>query len=149
MNVRALMTDDVHRVSPDLTWLQTLTLMEEKKTNSLYVEDRDGKFLGVVTVKQLLEYVIPDYLENNPDLAQTIPETEFLDLCQKRKSDSILNFIDTDIPQVTPDMTLLELAVDSLGINHYRLVVVDEKGHLIGRITRRIIRDKLIQKLHT
>ncbi len=147
MNVRSLMSDDVSRISPNLTWIETLKLMESKKTNSLYVEESDGKFLGVITIKQLLEYVIPDYLEQNPELARTIPEHEFIELCAAKKEDSIRTFIDTNIPQVSPEMTLLELAVGSIQINHYRLAVVDKNGHLVGRITRRMIRDKLIQKI--
>ena len=61
--VRDLMTPDVLAAHPDQTLGEVARLMIEKDVRAIPVVDEGGGLLGMVTHRELLRYLIPDYLQ--------------------------------------------------------------------------------------
>jgi CBS domain-containing protein len=63
LTVRDLMTLDVLAAHPDQTLGDVARLMIEKDVRAIPVVDEAGALLGMVTHRELLRYLIPDYLQ--------------------------------------------------------------------------------------
>ena len=61
--VRDLMTPDVLAARPEQTLGEVARLMIEKDVRAIPVVDEGGGLLGMVTHRELLRYLIPDYLQ--------------------------------------------------------------------------------------
>ncbi len=61
--VRDLMTPDVLAAHPEQTLGEVARLMIEKDVRAIPVVDEGGGLLGMVTHRELLRYLIPDYLQ--------------------------------------------------------------------------------------
>jgi CBS domain-containing protein len=62
LTVRDLMTPDVLAAHPDQTLGDVARLMIEKDVRAIPVVDEGGALMGMVTHRELLRYLIPDYL---------------------------------------------------------------------------------------
>jgi CBS domain-containing protein len=63
LTVRDLMTPDVLAARPDQTLGDVARLMIEKDVRAIPVVDEGGALMGMVTHRELLRYLIPDYLQ--------------------------------------------------------------------------------------
>jgi len=63
LTVRDLMTPDVLAAHPDQTLGDVARLMIDKDVRAIPVVDEAGALLGMVTHRELLRYLIPDYLQ--------------------------------------------------------------------------------------
>lgn len=143
MLIKDILLKEVIKISPDTTWLEAIRQMKDKNTNGLFVVDNDDKYLGVVTIAELISHVVPSYLKNNPDLAKSLPVGTFIKLCEDRKNDPVKNLMNTEKIPLKNTTKIIEVVVSSLIGKSYRMPVVDEKGRLIGAINRRHIKDAI------
>jgi CIC family chloride channel protein len=117
--IAGLMTRDAARVPPGLPFQEViLKLLSLPRGNDLYVTDGDGRLLGVL-VLDALKGNIPDGGELGMIVAADV--------------------MDATLPPVTPNMTVSEVAVHFEETDLERLPVVDERGRLIGAISRRAV----------
>jgi CBS domain-containing protein len=63
LTVRDLMTPDVLAAHPDQSLGDVARLMIEKDVRAIPVVDEGGALMGMVTHRELLRYLIPDYLQ--------------------------------------------------------------------------------------
>lgn len=63
LTVRDLMTPDVLAARPDQTLGDVARLMIEKDVRAIPVVDEGGALMGMVTHRELLRYLIPDYIQ--------------------------------------------------------------------------------------
>jgi CBS domain-containing protein len=63
LTVRDLMTPDVLAARPDQTLGDVARLMIEKDVRAIPVVDDGGALMGMVTHRELLRYLIPDYIQ--------------------------------------------------------------------------------------
>ena len=63
LTVRDLMTPDVLAARPDQSLGDVARLMIEKDVRAIPVVDEGGALMGMVTHRELLRYLIPDYLQ--------------------------------------------------------------------------------------
>lgn len=143
MLIKDLLEKKFVSIDHDITWLEALKLMEKHNTNGLFVTDSKGKYLGAVTITELISHAIPPYMKENPDLARSSTGGTFLKLCEEKKNSKVKSFMDTTKPFYRPHTRLIEIVATTLGSDTYRLPVVDEEGKLIGVVNRRHIRDAL------
>ncbi len=61
--VRDVMTPAVHTVGPDQTLDDVARLMAERDIHAVPVVDEAGALLGMITHRELLRFLIPDYLQ--------------------------------------------------------------------------------------
>jgi CBS domain-containing protein len=63
LTVRDVMTDQVLSAHPEQSLAQVARLMIDKDVRAVPVVDEGGTLLGMVTHRELLRYLIPDYLQ--------------------------------------------------------------------------------------
>jgi len=117
--------------------------MLKNNTNGLFVVNGHDKYLGTVTIAELISSVIPPYMKEDPDLAKSSPEGTFLKFCEKNKNKKIKTFMNTKKPFYNPRTKLISIVATTLNNDSYRLPVVDKSGKLIGVVNRRHIREAL------
>lgn len=145
MLIKDLLETHFVTVGPEATWLDVLLVMEKHDTNGVYVVDADEKYLGMVTIAELVNFVVPPYMKENPILAKTAPAGTFIHLCEEKKKSKVSTFMDVEKPVFKSNMRLVEIVARSLATENYRLPVVDKGGKLVGVVNRRHIKDALIQ----
>lgn len=65
LTVRDLMTHQVLSARPDQSLGEVAALMNEKDVRAVPVVDDQGSLMGMVTHRELLKYLIPDYLQRS------------------------------------------------------------------------------------
>ena len=143
MRIKDLLETDFLTIDRDATWLDALKLMDKNDTNGLFVVDAHGKYLGTVTIAELISAAIPPYMKENPNLAKTSPAGTFIKLCEVKKDEKIKKFMNTKKPFYSPHTKLTEIVATTLNNDSYRLPIVDAKGILLGVVNRRHIRDAI------
>lgn len=63
LTVRDLMTTRIHTVKPEATLGDVARVMVEHDVRALPVVDEGGSLVGMITHKELLRYLLPDYLQ--------------------------------------------------------------------------------------
>lgn len=146
MLIKDLIETNVVKVDKHTTWFETLELMEKHDTNGIFVVDGHDKYLGAVTIADLINFVVPPYMKENPDLAKSAGPGTFFELCQAKKDVKVEKFMDKRRAFFRPNISLTEVVAASLGTDSYRIPVVDKEGKLIGVVNRRHIREALGQR---
>jgi CIC family chloride channel protein len=117
--IAGLMSRDAATVAPGLPFQEViLKLLALPRGCDLYVTDGDGRLMGVL-VLDALKGNIPD----GGELAMIVAA----------------DVMDSTLPPVTPTMTVSEVAVHFEETDLERLPVVDERGRLIGALSRRAV----------
>lgn len=140
MLIKDLLETNYVTIDRDTTWLEALKAMEKHDTNGLFVIDSHGKYLGTVTIAELISFAIPPYMKNDPDLSKSAAPGAFLKLCEEKKDAQVKEFMSKDKPFYKPYTKLIEIVATTLNNGSYRLPVIDEEGKLIGVVNRRHIR---------
>lgn len=143
MYIKDLLEKNIVKIDKDTTWLEALKLMEKHDTNGLFVVDKNDKYLGTVTIAELMSFVVPPYMKEDPDLARSAPQSAFLDLCEAKKEKKVKDFMNKKKAFYRPHTSLIEIVATTIGNDSYRLPVVDDHGKLLGVVNRRHIRDAL------
>jgi CBS domain-containing protein len=137
MKVEDVMVRNVKSILPDILVRQALDALKENKISGLPVVDKNRKLVGMFTEKEILQYLLPGYLQqvgsfvyrDNPKaIVNKIKEL----LLDKKVSDIMRTHINT----VKADTSLSEVARKMLMEKIRRLPVVDDTGKVIGIIAR-------------
>jgi CBS-domain-containing membrane protein len=143
MIIKDLLEKHFVTINKDITWLEALKLMEKHDTNGLFVIDGHGKYLGTVTIAELISAVVPPYMKEDPELARSAPSGSFIKLCEEKSDIKVKTFMDKSKAFYRPNTMLVEIVATTLNNGNYRLPVVDKDGKLIGVVNRRHIRDAI------
>ena len=63
LTVRDLMTPHAHTVAPDRTLGEVAQMMMERDIHAVPVVDDSGSLVGMITHRELLRYLLPDYVQ--------------------------------------------------------------------------------------
>ncbi len=77
MLVKEHMRNQIVTISDDATFRDALKTMISNKTNGLIVIDKNNAPVGAIDSFHLINHMTPQYLRENPDLAQYEPEGVF------------------------------------------------------------------------
>ncbi|MBI5287071.1 MAG: CBS domain-containing protein [Deltaproteobacteria bacterium] len=133
-----IMTTDVIILREGMTVQEALMIMGEKRIRQLPVIDGDGKVLGILTSRRLLEVILPRYITERllkdvkfaPDLPQLYQKLQ--GLAQK----DVRDIMDRKPVKIGPEVSLLEVA--TIFVNAKRplesILVVDDEDRLLGII---------------
>lgn len=131
MYVRNRMTEKPHTLAPEANALEALGLMRDKKIKRIPVL-KNGKIVGIITERKLLEITPPITSLNKLDVNI---------LLQKTKIESIMT---KDVITVTPATLIEEAALKMREYDIGGMPVVDE-GKLVGIITETDIFDAFLE----
>ena len=123
--------------------LDAARLLVERALPGLVVLDRSGLPLVVLPSSQVLRFVLPDYVEEDPSLARVFPEVEADQLCAGLAGHTVAQLMpdkahlpqrDRDRPIVDRRATAMQVA-SVMSRQRSPIVAVVEDGKVLGVIT--------------
>lgn len=116
------------------TFREAVETMIKENINSLVIVDRDNKVIGILSSWDLVEYVVPDYLEEDKHLAAFESADTFKTRTRQIADDPIGKFITKRVHTIRADSSIMETATTLSEYHVRQMPVVDEKGYPIGYI---------------
>jgi len=143
MWVKDYMSREFCVTSPDKTIKDAVKLMVEKKTNSLVVEDEQGKPIGIISSYTLIKEVVPAYLKGDPVYSNFGAEGTFDKYAEKIKNKTVGEIMNRDFHALNENDAMIEAASYAVEASRRMLPVVNEEGKVIGVINRTSIKNAL------
>lgn len=146
MEIRDL-TKEAVIINEEATFRDALSLMVSKQTNSLLVVDEEGKLSGEVGVSDLLDAIVPEYLDPENVLDELSTEDGFAKAVKNAELKSVRDFMMVDFQAVHVDDTLLAIAGTAIAHGSQHIPIVDHDDRPIGVISRRGLKHILAKYL--
>lgn len=124
-------------ISIDDDALGAARLLAERRLPGLIVVDADGAPYTVLPGSQVLRFVIPTYVQDDPSLARVYDEQSADHLCDRLAGRSVRDLLPKkpiELPVVEHDDTAMEIAAIMAQL-HSPLVAVVADGRLLGAVT--------------
>lgn len=141
-------TKEAVLVSEDATLKEALAAMVKEQTNALLVIDADGVLAGEVGVPDLLDAVVPEYLDGDSVMEHFATEELFEEAVHDAAERPVSEFMTVDIEPVQSTDGLLNVAATAIAHQTTRIPVVDHDNRPIGIISRRGLKQILAKFLH-
>src|SRR3954447_17094104 len=113
--------------------------MAAERRPGLVVVDDAGKVLRVLPGSQVLRFVVPRYVQDDPALARVIDEQAGDKVSAKLRGRMVRDVLPADgrdeIPVVRDDDTVLEIAAVMAAAHSPLVVVTDASKRLVGVVT--------------
>ncbi len=130
-------TKEAVTIDEQATFKEALTLMVARQTNTLLVTNAQGILSGVVSVSDLLDAIVPEYLDGD-DIAAHFATPEMFDKAVEQAVDKPVSaFMATDTQPVQLDDQLMAVAATAIAQRTARIPVVDAQNRPAGIISRR------------
>lgn len=129
--VSSVMTSPVVTVTPETTFKDAVRVLRRKRVSGLPVVDRDGRLVGIVTEADLLNKV-----------ERREPESYVLESKRHRADRThaaamdVASAMTRDVVSVRPDFPIALAAREMHTRGIKRLPVVDERGRVVGIVSR-------------
>ena len=148
MRARELAQRDFPQVSLDSDAVEAARLLSRERLPGLVVLDTDGHPYTVLPGSQVLRFLVPRYVQDDPPLARAFDERASDELCAKLAKRTVGDLLpdkhDVDpTPIVAPDATVIEIAA-VMARMHSPVVAVVDGGEVLGAITVRRLLDHLL-----
>lgn len=135
MEVKDIIKEAV-TITEDASFTEAVNAMVTGKTNTLLVVDADGKLSGEVTVADLLDAIVPEYLDGDSIAAHFATEDMFKEAVEDTKDKQVQFFMSQDYSVVEMDDGLMAVAATAIAHQRARIPVVDADNKPIGIISR-------------
>src|SRR5665647_839265 len=138
-------------VTPDTDAMAAATTLAAQRLPGLIVCADDGRPYTILPGSQVLRFLIPTYVQDDPALARVLDEQASDELCRKLVHSTVRDLLpepaDLDeLPVVEADATALEVAAVMARMHSPLVAVVDERdgNQVIGAITVRQLLEYLL-----
>src|SRR3989344_6632299 len=138
--VKDYMTTPVVTITKNQTLAEAIKIMNEKNTDGLVVideKDKLQKVAGIISIADILRYLVPDYLEEDKHLASFEPSEVFIRRIQEIKSHKVSDCMTSrNLRTISKDHSLIEAAALLTEHRIHRLPVIDENNNLVGYLSK-------------
>lgn len=141
-------TKEAVLISEDATFVDALEAMVKQQTNSLLVVDKDGALTGEISVSDLLDAIVPEYLDGDSIAAHFATEEMFEEAVRDASVKPVSEFMAMDIEPVHVKDGLMAVAANAIAHQNARIPVVDDDNHPVGVISRRGLKHILAKFLN-
>lgn len=124
-------------VRDDLSFKEAVATMVGKQTNTLLVTNEEGVLVGEVGVSDLLDAIVPAYLEGDGIAAHFATSEMFEEAVRDAEEKPVSEFMATDTAPVQETESLMTVAAVAIAQRRARIPVVDEENRPIGIVSRR------------
>ena len=135
MEVKDIVKEAV-TVSEEASFHEALSAMITGKTNTLLVVDQANELVGEVTVADLLDAIVPEYLDGDSIAAHFATEEMFEEAVKDAEGQQVKYFMSKDYSTVQMDDGLMTIAATAIAHQRARIPVVDAENHPVGIISR-------------
>lgn len=130
-------------IHPDATLREAIELMLKEKTNGIVVTDEDGTLRGILSSWDIIEHIVPDYLEEDMHLAPFEDGSTFVNRIRETANDPVNTIMTKEVHAVKASSTIMEATTTLSEHGIRQLPVVDDEQKVIGYLNRTDIK-KLI-----
>lgn len=114
--------------------------MGELRHPGLIVVDDEGRPHTILPGSQVLRFMIPTYVQDDPALARVYDEKRAQELLTHLSDKTVRDLLPkrqdrSELPIVDQDATTLEIAAVMVGMHSPIVAVLDEAGRLLGAVT--------------
>ncbi len=134
--VKDFMRTSVVTVNIDATMKEALEVMIRERTNGVVVVDNNRKVVGILSSWDIIQHIVPDYLEEDKHLASFEAGDMFVERAHQLKDDPITKFMTKDVHTVRAGHTIMAAAALLSTFHIRQLPVVDNDGNLVGYLNR-------------
>lgn len=135
-------------IDESATFREALSAMIREKTNTLLVSNADGILTGEVSVSDLMDAVVPEYLDGDSIAANFATEEMFEEAVSNAKDIAVREFMNTDIEAVQMDDGLMAVAAVAIAHQKARIPVTDKENRPIGIVSRQGLKHLLASSLN-
>jgi CBS domain-containing protein len=133
-------------VDLDTDALEAARMLAEQRLPGLIVLDENGRPRNILPGSQVLRFLIPNYVQDDPSLAHVYDEKAADRLCARLSGVRVRDVLPAqpaELPVVNGDDTAIEIAAVMAGM-HSPMVAVVEEGQLVGTVTISALLDRLL-----
>jgi CBS domain-containing protein len=136
MKVREIMTRDLTSVDPDTTVRELISILDKSGLSSIPVVDEDGRVLGIVSERDIIEGAVPGYFELLHGASFLPAVDQFSQKLREIQNDPVSLYMTRNTIKIDEDDD--DLAVADLMIHKSlkMLPVVSKDGLLVGMLRR-------------
>ncbi|CAJ1505535.1 CBS domain-containing protein [[Mycobacterium] holstebronense] len=124
-------------VAIDSDALAAARLLAEHRLPGIVVTDAAGKPYAVLPASQVVRFIVPGYVQDDPSLAGVLSETVADRSAEKLRGKTVRDVLPEhlrDVPAADADATVIEVAAMMARL-HSPLIAVVKDGELYGVIT--------------
>ncbi|OBA82646.1 hypothetical protein A9W99_11065 [Mycobacterium sp. 1164966.3] len=139
--------EDFPAVTIDSDALDAARTLAEHRLPGLLVTDAAGKPYAVLPASQVVRFIVPRYVQDDPSLAGVLNESMADRCAEKLRGKKVRDVLPDhliDVPPVNADDTIIEVAATMARLRSPLLAVVDG-GRLLGVITASRLLDAALQ----
>ena len=136
LTVRDLMTPDVLAARPDQSLGEVARLMIEKDVRAIPVVDEGGALMGMVTHRELLRYLIPDYIQKTKSGEfRAVPKNPAARSSSNPRDLPVKDVMARTVLCLSEDQTLSDVAnlMNNKDVDRFPVV---REGVVVGFLTR-------------
>ncbi len=130
------------------TFKDAVAKMITEQTNSLLVVDHTGVLVGEISVTDLLDAIVPEYMDGDAIAGMFATSEMFGEAIEKAATTLISDFMQKDFCPIEQDAGLMSLAQTAISCDHSRIPVVNTENKPVGIISRRGIKQLIGTYLH-
>jgi CBS domain-containing protein len=133
----AELAEDFPVVSVDSDALAAARLLAEHRLPGIVVTDKDGKPFAVLPASQVVRFIVPRYIQDDPSLAGVLNESMADRAADKLGGKTVAAVLPDKLiklPWAQFDDTIIEVAA-AMARLHSPLIAVVKEGNLLGVIT--------------
>ena len=146
MNVSDI-TKEAVVISEEASFKEALEKMVQEQTNTLLVIDESGALTGEVSVSDLLDAIVPEYLDGDSIAAKFATEEMFEEAVTDTAEKTVSLFMSTDYDAVKATDGLMTIAATAIAHQRARIPVVDSDNRPVGIISRQGLKHILAKYL--
>lgn len=136
MEIRDI-TKDAVVIHEEASFREAIALMINRQTNSLLVVNDEGVLTGEVNVSDLLDAIVPEYLDGDDISARFATEEMFKNAVIEAQDKLVGEFMTTDFAPVSLNDSLLTIAATAIAHQTAHIPIMDVENKPIGFISRR------------
>ena len=136
MRAKNLMNTNPPWIHADATLAELVRTVNQKKLDGICVVEDDRRLVGVVSLFELFQALVPDYVRMREELAHLVHEGYFEEVCARIKDRAVRTVMRTDVVAFQEEDTLISVVAETV---RYRLMVlpVVRNGVLVGTIHKK------------
>jgi len=124
-------------IQAETSALDAARMIARERRPGLVVSGRDGAPSAVLSASQVVQFMVPDYVQDDPNLAGVMgeePSAKIAERLQRATVASLLPREPDELPVLNSDDTVLEVAAIMARLSSPLAVVMDG-GEILGVIT--------------
>ena len=123
-------------ISEEASFSDAIRMMISQQTNTLLVTNEDGELVGEVSVSDLLDAIVPDYLDGDSIAANFATEEMFEEAVRDASEKQVQFFMAHDFSAIELEDGLMSVAATAIAHQRARIPVIDDQGKPVGIISR-------------